>query len=297
MPKNVGPKSKFMNRLAHLFHLNITCCQFSPRAISNLAKFTSLRSLEIDHSPRMSDEALSGFSALTNLVHLRLRSCAAVTMSGIEKLQTSLKSLDLGQGRLITRENLPSLFAKFPGLVSLALDDCPQVTNEFVMSLPYVLDQASSSSSPSSATTQLSHCPLLSLSLNNCEQLEQMGVNTISPNHFPFLTALSLDHLDSSIPDDLSCLTKLKRLSLRGIADLPPNVGLILAKLEELTYLDVSETSITYDELWRVATLRSLKILDVRACQNVNYKQRDVLTKHLPPHCTLLSDASEDSED
>jgi len=36
-------------------------------------------------------------------------------MSGIEKLQTSLKSLDLGQGRLITRENLPSLFAKFPG--------------------------------------------------------------------------------------------------------------------------------------------------------------------------------------
>ena len=80
------------------------------------------------------------------------------------------------------------------------------------MRLPYA--RGSSSSSPSAAP---SYCPLISLGLEGCGELSQFGVNTICPEYFPFLTALSVGHC-ASLPAELGALTRLTRLDISGIS-------------------------------------------------------------------------------
>ncbi|ELR17288.1 uncharacterized protein ACA1_060150 [Acanthamoeba castellanii str. Neff] len=276
LPRSFVSKSKLMTELTHLVHLTINpCeCQFSATAFQNLTRFTNLRSLGVDGLDCVSDEVLEPFTALQNLVHL-----------GLQNFSSGLKSLDLGQGQIITQDNLPTLFRIFPGLVGLTLDSSPRVTDELAMRLPYARGSSSSSSFSSSAAP--SYCPLISLSLQGCGELSQFGVNTICPEYFPFLTALSVGHC-ASLPAELALLTRLSRLDISGIINLPSDISHILARLEGLTYLGVANTGMLFDDLCTVGnTLRRLTEFDVTSCHAVKGHE-GLLQLRLPPGCKLI---------
>lgn len=287
LPRSFVSKSKLMTELTHLVHLTINpCeCQFSATAFQNLTRFTNLRSLGVDGLDCVSDEVLEPFTALQNLVHLRVRQCPGVTLQGLQNFSSGLKSLDLGQGQIITQDNLPTLFRIFPGLVGLTLDSSPRVTDELAMRLPYARGSSSSSSFSSSAAP--SYCPLISLSLQGCGELSQFGVNTICPEYFPFLTALSVGHC-ASLPAELALLTRLSRLDISGIINLPSDISHILARLEGLTYLGVANTGMLFDDLCTVGnTLRRLTEFDVTSCHAVKGHE-GLLQLRLPPGCKLI---------
>uniref|UniRef100_A0A2N9GIG1 Disease resistance R13L4/SHOC-2-like LRR domain-containing protein n=1 Tax=Fagus sylvatica TaxID=28930 RepID=A0A2N9GIG1_FAGSY len=184
-----------------------------------------------------------------------------------------LRRLNLA-GNLFNHSLLPSKFGKFKSLTHLNLS-----YSGFSGQIPYEISQLSSLVSLDlSYNRLLIETPVWKRVVDNLTQLRELlldetNMSSVRPNSLmnlsSYLTTLSLHDcgLQGKLEDNILCLPSLQTLNLGGNWQLEGSLPMSNWS-SSLKFLDLSATSLSGELPDSIGNLKSLKYLDLYACNN-----------------------------
>jgi Leucine-rich repeat (LRR) protein len=215
-----------------------------------------LESLDLSFCWKLSSMSMSILNYTPNLTVLDLSGCVEMSdtvMRYIEDL-TSLVSLSL-RGIKLGNECLKYL-GKLDRLTSLDLSRCIRVTDEGLFYLRHLSN-------------------LTALSLGGCELISGRGLMKI--DHLQNITELDLSYTRLQLgKETLQRFPNIRKLILYR-AQMVTDVCKYLRGMDNLTHLDLSNTSLQNQAVSDIAKLTSLQLLDIRQTHISEHALDDLL--------------------
>lgn len=248
--------------------LSLNACPLTTTAgIAHLSRLPSLTELCLDYAPLIDDASLQPIRAMTGLKNLSLSSCNSITSGGLLQLAghpslTRLTMRDcnsiLDVSRATTTSSTPMEFVStLPSLTRLDLSN-NDLTVEALQGV---------SRNRQISVLKLSGC---SVELDDCAMWTLAQMTSLVDLDLSYIVRIPASeqawgHLGSS----LASLQKLD-LSCKYGNPITPTSFAHLRRMTSLTHLNLSKRCIGSTELQAVATIKSLRQLNLSMCDYVD---------------------------
>eukprot|EP00759_Apiculatamorpha_spiralis_P011172 PhF_6_TR18604/c1_g1_i1/m.27183 len=249
----------------HLDTVHTVRLELTSRCVEALPR--TLHTLHLKSSMRMDDHFSTLSQVCVGLKCLNLSCCVKFTLRGVDALR-SLEELDASNTQIRDVSHLSGCLS----LKRLNLHRCYELTDAGIRGLETIpsLEELRHSSINVSNVSHLSGCRALrKLNLSSCFNLTDNGIQGIE--WIPTLEDVDLSHTGVSDVSRFANCVSLRHLSAASCLKIVDSGIRGLERIPHLETLNLKNTSVG-DGVSRLASSRSLKVLNVSGCQKITDK-------------------------